>query len=212
MKYNKTKKMIQIAILASLGIILSLLEIPYPFAPWLTIDLSDIVVLISVSTLGVIPMIFVCICKFFVSILFKGPIGPIAIGQITAFIGSLTIGLTYYYIKKLTNSKNHTASYLINISITTILFSIIMVIINYLFVTPTYLLNKPAWYTNLHYSINSTSLIQPTNIPRFLQFLSPYGSAIILIYFPFNFLKCIINMISYQLIEPIETKFIQTKK
>ncbi len=212
MKHNKTKKMIQIAILASLGIILGLLEIPYPFAPWLTIDLSDIVVLISVSTLGIIPMIFVCICKFLVSILLKGPIGPIAIGQIAALIGSLTIGLTYYYIKKLTNTKNYTASYLINICITTILFSIIMVIINYLFVTPTYLLNKPAWYTNLHYSFDPTSLIQPTNIPHFLQFLSPYSSAIILIYFPFNFLKCIINMITYQFIEPIETKLIQTKK
>lgn len=78
MESTKTQKMVLAAMLAALGMILNLIEIPYPFAPWLNLDLSEIVVLVAISTLGFIPALFVCICKFFVSILFKGPVGPIA--------------------------------------------------------------------------------------------------------------------------------------
>ena len=34
-KNTKTKKMVLVAILMALGMILNLIEIPYPFAPWL---------------------------------------------------------------------------------------------------------------------------------------------------------------------------------
>ena len=83
--------------LAALGMILNLIEIPYPFAPWLNLDLSEIVVLVAISTLGFIPALFVCICKFVVSILFKGPVGPMAIGQI-ASIDCIVINLCNIFI------------------------------------------------------------------------------------------------------------------
>lgn len=95
MESTKTQKMVLAAMLAALGMILNLIEIPYPFAPWLNLDLSEIVVLVAISTLGFIPALFVCICKFVVSILFKGPVGPMAIGQIAALIASLSICVTY---------------------------------------------------------------------------------------------------------------------
>ena len=47
--------------------ILNLIEIPYPFAPWLNLDLSEIVVLVAISTLGFVPALFVCICNFFIT-------------------------------------------------------------------------------------------------------------------------------------------------
>lgn len=56
--------MVLAAMLAALGMILNLIEIPYPFAPWLNLDLSEIVVLVAISTLGFVPALFVCICKF----------------------------------------------------------------------------------------------------------------------------------------------------
>ncbi|MEF2615004.1 hypothetical protein [Faecalibacillus faecis] len=65
MESTKTQKMVLAAMLAALGMILNLIEIPYPFAPWLNLDLSEIVVLVAISTLGFIPALFVCICKFF---------------------------------------------------------------------------------------------------------------------------------------------------
>ena len=60
MKSTKTQKMVLAAMLAALGMILNLIEIPYPFAPWLNLDLSEIVVLVAISTLGFVPALFVC--------------------------------------------------------------------------------------------------------------------------------------------------------
>lgn len=100
METTKTRKLVLSAALAALGMILGLLEIPYPLAPWLNLDLSEIVVIMAISMLGFKSALFVCVCKFFVSILFKGPVGPIAIGQITALIASLTICCVYYYLSR----------------------------------------------------------------------------------------------------------------
>ena len=68
MERTKTRKIVLAAVLAALGMILGLLEIPYPFAPWLNLDLSEVVVLMAISMLGFKTALFVCVCKFFISI------------------------------------------------------------------------------------------------------------------------------------------------
>lgn len=211
MKITKTKKMMMIAILSALGMILNLIEIPYPFAPWLNFDLSEIVVLSAVSTMGVIPAIFVCICKFLASILFKGPVGPIAIGQITSLIASLSICMMYYLLKKVLHFKKPWVNYAMNMFLTMLTFAFIMYIINYLFVTPTYLMNKPTWYTQLPFNVDIMAFNKQygsnISIPSLLNFLSPYAQAIFIIYFPFNFLKGIICAVVYSFVRPIEKNY-----
>ena len=198
METTKTRKLVLSAALAALGMILGLLEIPYPLAPWLNLDLSEIVVIMAISMLGFKSALFVCVCKFFVSILFKGPVGPIAIGQITALIASLTICCVYYYLSRHLKLQKEWQSYAVNMIIT-------------MFVSPTYLTQKPTWYTDLPFvlDINSFNQQYGTNmsVPGFLNFLSPYGQAIFIIYFPFNFIKGIISAIVYYIVRPIESKF-----
>lgn len=211
MKITKTRKIVLSSVLAALGVILGLLEIPYPLAPWLNLDLSEIVVIMAISILGFKSALFVCVCKFIVSILFKGPVGPMAIGQVTALIASLTICCVYYYLSKHLKLKNEHLTYLLNMLITMFIFAIVLFILNYLFVTPTYLMQKPTWYTDLPFALDINAFNQQygTNIsiPSFLSFLSPYGQAIFIIYFPFNFIKGIICAIVYYLVRPIEIKF-----
>ena len=211
METTKTRKLVLSAALAALGMILGLLEIPYPLAPWLNLDLSEIVVIMAISMLGFKSALFVCVCKFFVSILFKGPVGPIAIGQITALIASLTICCVYYYLSRHLKLQKEWQSYAVNMIITMFVFAMVMFILNYLFVTPTYLTQKPTWYTDLPFvlDINSFNQQYGTNmsVPGFLNFLSPYGQAIIIIYFPLNFIKGIISAIVYYIVRPIESKF-----
>ncbi len=139
MESTKTQKMVLAAMLAALGMILNLIEIPYPFAPWLNLDLSEIVVLVAISTLGFVPALFVCICKFFVSILFKGPVGPMAIGQIAALIASLSICVTYSLLARKIDPEKNLKNYLLDMVLTMLVFAFIMFVINYFFVTPTYL-------------------------------------------------------------------------
>lgn len=211
MESTKTRKLVLAAVLAALGMILGLLEIPYPFAPWLNLDLSEIVVIMAISMLGFKSALFVCVCKFFVSILFKGPVGPIAIGQITALIASLTICCVYYYLSKHVKLKQQLLTYVVNMFITMLVFALVMFVLNYLFVTPTYLMQKPTWYTDLPFALDINSFNQQygvnISVPDFLRFLSPYGQAIFIIYFPFNFIKGIISAIVYYVVRPIETKF-----
>ena len=211
MEITKTRKLVLSAALAALGMILGLLEIPYPFAPWLNLDLSEVVVIMAISMLGFKSALFVCVCKFLVSILFKGPVGPIAIGQITALIASLTICCVYYFLSQNLKLKKEWLAYIINMFITMLIFAIVLFILNYLFVTPTYLMQKPTWYSELPFALDINSFNQQygTNIsiPGFLNFLSPYGQAIFIIYFPFNFIKGIISAIVYYVVRPIESKF-----
>ena len=211
MEITKTRKLVLSAALAALGMILGLLEIPYPFAPWLNLDLSEVVVIVAISMLGFKSALFVCVCKFLVSILFKGPVGPIAIGQITALIASLTICCVYYFLSQNLKLKKEWLAYIINMFITMLIFAIVLFILNYLFVTPTYLMQKPTWYSELPFALDINSFNQQygTNIsiPGFLNFLSPYGQAIFIIYFPFNFIKGVISAIVYYVVRPIESKF-----
>ena len=211
MERTKTRKIVLAAVLAALGMILGLLEIPYPFAPWLNLDLSEVVVLMAISMLGFKTALFVCVCKFFISILFKGPVGPIAIGQITALIASLTICCVYYFLSKHIKLKNNLTTYVINMVITMFAFAMVMFILNYLFVTPTYLMQKPTWFTELPFAVDIEAFNQQYGtsiaVPGILNFLSPYGQAIFIIYFPFNFIKGIISAIVYYIVRPIESKF-----
>lgn len=212
MKNSKTRKLVMAAMLAALGMILNLIEIPYPLAPWLNLDLSEIVVLVAVSMLGLTPALFVCICKFFVSIAFKGPVGPIAIGQITALIASVSIAFSYYGLSKVIKTKYRWLDYSLNMLITMLIFASVMFIINYLFVTPTYLMNKPTWYTDLPFTVDIMAFNKQygssISIPGFLQFLSPYGQAIFIIYFPFNFIKGVLCAVVYYFVKPVENKYI----
>lgn len=216
MKNSKTRKLVMAAVLAALGMLLNLVEIPYPLAPWLNLDLSEIVVLVAVSMLGLTPAIFVCICKFFVSIAFKGPVGPIAIGQVTALIASITIAFCYYGVSKVIKTRHRWLEYCLRMATTMVVFALVMFIINYLFVTPTYLLNKPTWYTELPFAVDITAFNQQygstIHIPGFLQFLSPYGQAIFIIYFPFNLIKGILCGTVYYFVKPIEKRYSKISK
>lgn len=211
MKSTRTQKMVLAAMLAALGMILNLIEIPYPFAPWLNLDLSEIVVLVAVSTLGFTSAVFVCICKFIVSILFKGPVGPLAIGQVTALIASLSICFVYSLMIKKYKPENGTRYYFLDMLVTMFVFAMIMFIINYLFVTPTYLMQKPVWYTEMPFTVDihafNAQYGSHITIPSFLSFMSPYGQPIFIIYFPFNFIKGIITGLIYFLVRPVEGSF-----
>jgi riboflavin transporter FmnP len=211
MKNNKTQKLVMGSILAAFGMILNLIEVPYPIAPWLNFDLSEIVVLVAVSMLGIKSALFVCICKFFISVLVKGPVGPIAIGQITALFASMSIALSYYGLSKVIVTKHKLLDYVLQMLGTMFSLAAVMFVINYLFVTPTYLAGKPIWYTNLPYSVDimafNNQYGSTINIPSFLQFLSPYGQAIFIIYFPFNFLKGCLTAVVYYFVKPLEKKY-----
>jgi riboflavin transporter FmnP len=216
MKNNKTRKLVMASVLTAIGIVLNVIEIPYPLAPWMNLDVSEIVVLIAVSLLGIRYAIIVGACKTVILILVKGPVGPFAIGQITALIASITIAVTYFALTKVIATKHKGLNYGLQMLGTMFMLAVIMVIINYLFVTPTYLTGKPTWYTDLPFAVDimafNSQYGSNIGIPGLLQFLSPYGQAILVIYFPFNFIKGILTGVVYYFVKPLEKRYDSLKQ
>lgn len=181
-----TRELVTVAILSSLGAVLMILELPYPIIPFLAIDLSDIVVLIAFSIYGWKHAGIVGVLKVVVHALFKGPVGPAYIGQITAFLASMSYVLGMFILKDKLNLKN-----VVSAIGTVLIVTFILTLGNYLFITPiwfggTTFLDVQAWVTPEAFGLNANG---------------GYLAAIIFAYVPFNLIKGAIIVTAYFVIE-----------
>lgn len=169
-----TRELVTVAILSALGAVFMLIEIPYPIIPFLAIDLSDIVVLIAFLIYGWKHAGIVGILKVVVHALFKGPVGPAYIGQITAFVASMSYVFGMFLLKDKLNLKD------IASAIGTVLIvTFVLTFANYLFITPIWFggltfLDVQAWVTPEAFGLNASG---------------GYLAAIIFAYVPFNLIK-----------------------
>lgn len=163
-----------------------LIEIPYPPAPWLKIEISDIVILIAFSLYGFKSGLLVAIVKTLCDLLLQGVSGPYAIGQITALVASIA----YVVIVKLlkVDSKNDSKKTLLfKFGIVILSVSTVLTLANYLFITPIYS-GEFFWF-----QMDGGSS---------LGHEGSYIIAIIITYLPFNILKGLLIMASYFIIAP----------
>ena len=130
--FNTVERMTAIAVLSSLGTVLMLFEIPFLV---MAIDLSDVVILITFFLFSWREAFAVAFFKTMAHLLFKCAVGPIAIGQISAFIASSMYVVGFYVAIRLLKFKRR-----LTISLCVIMIvSIAMILVNYFFVTPVYL-------------------------------------------------------------------------
>ena len=181
------------SILVALGAIFMLIEVPYPLVPFLKFDLGEIVVLTTAQLFGFIPAVIVSIFKVLVHMLIFGITSPYAIGQITSIIASITIAALYLLAKK-TFSTQTLKDIMLRCLVTIIVFSIILTICNYFFITPIYL--GALWYTDIKDTLTLASFIP------WLDWDLGYAGIISVIYLPFNALKGVLVLVVYELIWP----------
>lgn len=191
-----TKKIVTLGILSALGALLMLIQIPYPPVPFLKLEVSDVVVLVVFMLYGWKESFMVGVLKAFVNLLVFGPAGYYAIGQIVAVIASMS----YVFGLYLTVNKMKLNKYL-GAAITVVIMTIIMVVCNYLFVTPIYV-------GGLTF-LDVRSYINPEAFG--LQVSGGYLTAILLVYVPFNLLKGIIITAVFIPVNEILTKTVYTK-
>jgi riboflavin transporter FmnP len=172
-----TKRIVTLGILSALGAVLMLIQIPYPFVPFLKLDLSDVVVLVVFSMYGWRESLAVGVLKAVVNLLVMGPAGYYAIGQVVAIMASMSYVLGMY----LTINKLKLNKY-VGAGITVVLMTLIMVVANYLFVTPIFVgeltfLDVRDYLTPQAYGFNIEG---------------GYLLAILIVYIPFNLIKGIL--------------------
>lgn len=171
---NDTQKMVTLGILSALGAILMIIEIPYPLVPFLMIDLSDVVVLVIFAFYGWKEAALVGLLKTIIHALTKGAVGPIFIGQITAFIASMSYVLGMYISANKLN-LNRLLSAIVSVMIVTI----ILTVANYLFITP-------IWFGGTTF-LDIKDWVTPDAFGMDVK--GGYLLTILIVYVPFNLLK-----------------------
>ncbi len=191
--FKSTKNLVLLAVLIALGAILMSIEIPYPPAPFLKFDLSELVILLTVEIFGLLPAILVAAFKSLIHVMIFGITTPMSIGTITAFIASVTIAILYVLTKKYLKG-NHFGIKAFRIIITIAGFSVVLTICNYFFITPIYF--GGLWFTDVRDWATLSSFIPG------LPFDLGYGAAIAFVYIPFNALKGLLVLSVYEIIAP----------
>lgn len=134
----KTKKMVGIALLASLAFVISYFSFPIlPLVPFLKIDFSDLPILAGTLYYGPLPGIFIAFIRSFLHYLTTGGEAGFPIGDSAAFLASVAFLLPIHFV--LTNQvakKRRTqivASLLATVSLTTVL-----TVLNWFVLIPAY--------------------------------------------------------------------------
>lgn len=171
---SDTKKMVTLGIMSTLGAILMIYELIYPIVPFLMIDFSDVVVLIIFAFYGWKEAATVGLLKAVIHALTKGSVGPMFIGQITAFIASMSYVLGMYI-----SSHKFKLNRILSAVFSVVIVTIILTAANYLFITPIWFgqvtfLGVKDWLTPGDFNINIEG---------------GYLLTILIVYVPFNILK-----------------------
>lgn len=169
--YNKIKKLTLICMLVSLSLVLGLIEIPYPLAPWLKIDISEVIILLTINVLGyryaIFGIFFRSIIRYFITQQTNIPV--VFFGESIAIFNSILLVFLTFLFKDF--KKNIYIKYLIIILLQTT----IIVFLNYIFITPSYINLKLSF---LNKEVFKSSLVKGS-----------YTLFILYTYIPFNLIK-----------------------
>ena len=193
-----------LAVLSALGFVLmAFVQFPYPFAPWLKIEISELVTILAYALYGFPGGLTVALIKTLLNLAVHGPVG-LGIGDLTAFITScmflLGLFLTSHVFKWFKKGLLfRILSYVVIAAIVTSM----MTLLNTIVITPSYL---TVFGPNPHFStcfeegvIQNTAAYLTGNKDATYNTWS-YIGVIASIYAPFNLMKAGICCLLYELI------------
>lgn len=138
MTNNKTKRLVGIAMLASLAWVISMFSFPIlPGSPFLKIDFSDLAVLFGMYVYGPLAGVAIAFIRSLLSYAQKGGEMGFPIGDTAAFIATLSYTLPLYLIiaKKGTAMKFK----LLAAGTASVSLTVAMALANWLFIAPAYI-------------------------------------------------------------------------
>lgn len=192
-----------IAILAALGFVLmAFAQIPYPFAPWLKIEISELVTIIAYALYGFPGGLSVALIKTLLNLAVHGPVG-LGIGDLTAFITSCMFLLGLFITSRLKWFKKGLGFRILSYGVIATLVTIVMTLLNAIVITPSYL---SVFGPNPHFStcfeegvIQNTAAYLTGKEDATVNGWS-YIGIITSIYAPFNLMKAGVCCLIYELI------------
>ena len=194
-------RMATLAILAGLGFVLmAFLQFPYPFAPWLKIEISEIVTVLAYALYGLPGGIVVAIIKTLLNLLVHGPVG-LGIGDLTAFITSCMYILGLFVTSRLRLFKKGVGFRFIAYGAISIFVSVVMTALNAIVITPSYLTvfgNNPHFSTCFDDGVIQSTAAYLTGNQDITVNGWGYVGIITAIYLPFNLIKATLCLLGYE--------------
>ena len=209
-------KIVFAAILAALALVVGYIEIVWPIAPWLKLDFSEVIILISFILIGFKHTLGVIVIRSIVRWLVTSHSTNIPFpffGELVAITASIVVVLVYMFIRrslaikdypaiqnnervkspyeqKKSSAGNKVFKEIMSIILVAILMTLFMVGINFFIVTPAYL-SKGSHY------FYSTFLNSGDYDGDFMTYLS----LIVVTYAPFNAVKFASCMVLFSIIK-----------
>lgn len=135
---NKLKREVTFAMLGAMAFIIMQFSFPIiPAFPYLKMDLSDIIVVMTTFLYGPIGGTVIALIKAFLDFLLKGANFMTLIGDIAAFAASVSFALPIYYFIK--NKKQTGLNKFLSLLLGTLVLTVVLAILNYFLVTPIYI-------------------------------------------------------------------------
>ena len=193
-----------LAMLSALGFVLmAFAQIPYPPAPWLKIEISELVTIFAYALYGFPGGVFVALVKTLLNLAIHGPVG-LGIGDLTAFLTSCTFLLGLFITSHLLKLFKKGLGFRILAYVFIILLvTVVLTVLNAIVITPSYL---TVFGPNAHFSTCfEEGAIQ--NVAKYITGKDDvtingwgYVGLISSIYAPFNLLKASACFLLYELI------------
>ena len=193
-----------LAMLSALGFVLmAFAQFPYPFAPWLKIELSELITIIAYALYGFPGGLTVAFVKTLLNLAVHGPVG-LGIGDLTAFVTSCTFLLGLFITSHLLKwFKKGLLFRILSYVLIAALVTFTLTMLNAIVITPSYL---TVFGPNPHFSTCfEESVIQ--NVASYLTGKEDvtvngwsYIGIICSIYAPFNLMKAGACCLLYELL------------
>ena len=193
-----------LAMLAALGFVLmAFAQFPYPLAPWLKIEISEIITIIAYALYGFPGGLSVALIKTLLNLAVHGPVG-LGIGDLTAFITSCMFILGLFIASHLLKwFKKGLGFRVLSYVIIAAIVTVVLTTLNAIVITPSYL---TVFGPNAHFS----TCFEPGVIQNVASYITgkedivvngwSYVGIITSIYAPFNLMKAAACCLIYELI------------
>lgn len=197
---NSLTNLIAYALIGAIAFVVMKFEFPIiPGVGFLKFDFSDVVITIGMFLFGAWPGVLMALIRGLLSLIFSGFALPSIVGQLAAFLATLSFALPFYLISKGITQENRRTKkgYLLPILgliIGIIAMTIVLSLTNAFVLTPVYAVTSMANIPALH---NYSDLFNFTvnNYLGQLLHLPSMNAYIFGIIVPFNLLKGAINSV-----------------
>ncbi len=197
-------RMVVLSMLSAIGFVLmSFAQFPYPGAPWLKIEVSELTTLIGFALYGLPGGIIIALIKTLLDILVHGLVG-LGIGNLTAIFASCIFILGLFLTSRIFRWFNKGLKWrIVSYVFITLLLAIVLTLLNALFITPSYL---TVYGSNPHFS----TCFDEGAIQSVVGYMTKsdaskvngwiYIGTISSIYLPFNLMKGVLVCLVYEIV------------